>query len=146
MNETTFLYGALLTAFIGASFVGLIYGLMEYLNMFRTFPVQCLAENLFGSYSKKNKVKSYIVLFISVFIISLLYIHLMQGAKNPYMMAVYASMTIFVVLYPIVFSGIFRNNFWYKQQSLFVFYIISHSIYWWILVVFYVVTVKWGAS
>lgn len=144
MNDTTFLYGAILTSTIATAYLWFMYALTGNFNMFKVFPLRRISERVFKNYDMKSRSLVTFYLLSVVFIASLITIIKMQGASNPYTIAVFGSLAIIVIIYPVTCSLLLREHFWFKDIALFWFLGISHSIYCWILVVFYVITIKWG--
>ena len=145
MNDATLIYGSILASGIATTYIWFMYAMTGNFNMFKVYPLERISQKVFKRYDLSSRTFVTLYLLTIVFIISITTIMTMQGAENPYTIAVYGSLGILFILYPITCSLILREHFWFKDIALFWFFCITHSIYWWILVVFYVITIKWGA-
>ena len=143
MNDETFLYGAILTSAIATAYILFMYVMTGNFNMFKVYPLKRISEKVFNKYDVTSRSLVTLYLLTVAFIISMATIINMQGAENPYLIAAYGSFAILFFIYPITCSLILREHFWFKDIALFWFFGITHVIYWWILVVFYVITIKW---
>ncbi len=142
--HNSFFLGTLITGGVASLFFGFMYTLSALLGLFKVSPFPLVAQRCFGSFKLKEKCLLFTLFVFVIFTVTVATEYLMVGNANPYLMAFYGSLLLFYLFYPLLFTAFLKEDFWYKDLSMFWFFLIVHSIYWWMLVAYYSINIKFG--